>query len=205
VARDGRPTVGGIAGVRHLSRFGLNLLTFAPDRTVSNLATASGAVWDAAAGAGDAIEGGLSSGLATSGLGLLASRLTAAGGLLTVVTGGIMLVTGGSRRRRIVGGVQAAGGALQLAGFATAGTDLVVLGAAGMEVPPVGVALILAGTAITCGVALYQTWPTLSAAAAAAVRSAARGARDVAARARDAAGAAWDGARALASELPTPW
>jgi cell wall-associated NlpC family hydrolase len=205
VEHDGRVTVGGFAGVRHVSRLGLNLLALAPDRTVSNLATASGAVWDAASGASDAIEGGLSSGLATSGLGLWASRLTAAGGLLTVVTGGLMLATGSTRRRRIMGAVQATGGALQAAGFAAAGTDLMVLGAAGMEVPPVGVALILAGTAITCGVALYQTWPTLSAAGSALVRSAGRGARDVAGRARDAAGAAWDGARALASELPTPW
>ena len=116
-----------------------------------------------------------------------ASLLAAAGGLFTALTAR-------SRRGRILGGLQLAGGGLQAAGLATAGTDLIVLGAAGMEVPPVGVALILAGTALTAGVAAYQAWPTL--------RNAGGRAKDWVS---DRASAAWDGARSLVGSLPTPW
>jgi cell wall-associated NlpC family hydrolase len=204
-ASEGRVTVGGLAGVRHLSRLGLNALAMIPNRTVSAAASAGGSLWDVASGVAELGRGGLRSGLVASGTGLWASRLTAAGGLLAALAGGALLATGRTRRQRVLGGLQAAGGAAQVAGFAAAGTDLIVLGAAGMEVPPVGAALIVAGTTITCGVAVYQAWPAISSAGAAARRWAGRRVRALAGRARAAAGAVWDGARSLAAALPVPW
>ncbi len=204
-AGEGRLTLGGLAGVKHLSRLGLNALTLVPNRTVSAVAASAGAVWDTASGVEELVRVGLTSGFAISGPGLWATRLTAAGTVLTVLIGGAMLATGSSRRQRILGGLQAAGGAVQLAGFATAGTDLVVVGAAGMEVPPVGATLIVAGTIIMAGVALYQAWPVLSARGGAAARWARGKARRVVDAVRNTASAVADGARSLASAIPTPW
>jgi hypothetical protein len=202
---EGRSTLGGLAGVRHLSRLALSALALFPDRTVSAAASAAGSVWDVAAGVAELINGGLEDGMVATGGALWASRLTAVGGLLSAITGGVLLMTGRTRRQRILGAAQAVGGAVQVAGFATAGTDLIVLGAAGMEVPPVGAALIVTGTVITCGVVLYQSWPALSAAGGSAARWAGGRIGRAAGRVRSAAGAAWDGARSLASALPTPW
>jgi hypothetical protein len=202
---DGRSTLGGLAGVRHVSRLALSALTLFPDRTVSALASAAGAVWDLAAGVAELANGALEDGMVATGGALWAGRLTALGGLFSAITGGVLLLTARTRRQRIVGAAQAVGGAIQVAGFATAGTDLIVLGAAGMEVPPVGVALIVTGTAITCGVVLYQSWPALSAAGGSAARWAGRRISRAANGVRSAAGAAWDGARSLAASLPTPW
>ena len=204
-AGEGRLTLGGLAGLKHLSRLGLNALTLFPDRTVSALASVTGSVWDLSAGVLELVHGGLESGMAVSGAGLWASRLTAFGSLLTVIVGGLALATGSSRRQRILGGLQAAGGALQLAGFAAAGTDLMAAGAVSMEVPPVGAVLIVTGTAITAGVVLYQSWPVLSAAGGRALRSASHTAHEMAGAFRDAAGATIGGARSLISSLPTPW
>jgi hypothetical protein len=69
----------------------------------------------------------------------------------------------------------------------------------------VGAVLIVTGTAITCGVVLYQSWPALSAAGGSAVRWAGRRISRAARSVGSAAGAAWDGARSLAASLPTPW
>jgi len=190
----GRSPFGGFAAVRHLSRLGLNALTLLPNRTLDAIGSVAGTAWDTAAVAADLAAGGYREGFAFSGFGLWAARLTLAGSLLAAAGGLFTALTARSRRGRILGGLQLAGGGLQAAGLATAGTDLIVLGAAGMEVPPVGVALILAGTAITAGVAAYQAWPTLRSAGG-------RGKDWVSAR----ASAAWDGARSLAASLPTPW
>jgi len=190
----GRSPLGGFAAVRHLSRLGLNALTLLPNRTLGAIGSVAGTAWDAVAVAVDLAAGGYREGFAFSGFGLWAARLTLAGSLLAAAGGLFTAITARSRRDRIVGGLQLAGGGLQAAGLATAGTDLIVLGAAGMEVPPVGVALILAGTAITAGVAAYQAWPTL---------------RRIGSRAKswlsDRGSAAWHGARSLVGSLPSPW
>ena len=190
----GRSPFGGFAAVRHLSRLGLNALTLVPNRTVAAIGNVAGTAWDTAAVAADLAAGGYREGFAFSGFGLWAARLTLAGALLAAAGGLFTALTARSRRGRILGGLQLAGGGLQAAGLATAGTDLIVLGAAGMEVPPVGVALILAGTAITAGVAAYQAWPTLR-------NAAGRGKAWVS----DRGSAAWHGARSLVGSLPTPW
>jgi hypothetical protein len=190
----GRGPLGGFAAVRHLSRLGLNALTLLPNRTLGAVGSVAGSAWDTASVALDVAAGAYRDGFAFSGFGLWAARLTLAGALLAAAGGLATALTARTRRGRIVGGLVLAGGSLQAAGLATAGTDLIVLGAAGMEVPPVGVALILAGTAITAGVAAYQAWPTL--------RDAGRRARDWVS---DRASAAWDGARSIAGSLPTPW
>jgi cell wall-associated NlpC family hydrolase len=190
----GRGTLGGFAALRHLSRLGLNALTLLPNRTLGAIGSVAGSAWDAAAVAVDLAAGAYRDGFAFSGFGLWAARLTLAGALLAAAGGLATALTARSRRGRIVGGLMLAGGGLQAAGLATAGTDLIVLGAAGMEVPPVGVALILAGTAITAGVAAYQAWPTL--------RGAGRRTKDWLS---DRASATWDGACSIAGSLPTPW
>jgi cell wall-associated NlpC family hydrolase len=202
---EGRSTLGGLAGVRHFSRLALSALVYFPDRTVSAAASVAGSVWDLAAGVAELVNGGLEDGMVATGGALWASRLTAIGGLFSAITGGVLLVTGRTRRQRILGAAQAVGGTMQVAGFATAGTDLIVLGAAGMEVPPVGAVLIVTGTAITCGVVLYQSWPALSAAGGSAARWAGRRIGRAARGVSSAAAAAWDGAHSLAASLPTPW
>lgn len=193
-AAPGRAPLGGFAALRHLSRLGLNALTLLPNRTLGAVGSVAGSAWDAAAVALDVAGGAYRDGFAFSGFGLWAARLTLAGSLLAAAGGLATALTARSRRGRVIGGLMLAGGGLQAAGLATAGTDLIVLGAAGMEVPPVGVALILAGTALTAGVAAYQAWPAL--------RGAGRRARDWVS---DRALAAWDGARSIAASLPTPW
>ncbi|HEU0194342.1 MAG TPA: C40 family peptidase [Gaiellales bacterium] len=190
----GRNPLGGFAAIRHLSRLGLNALTLLPNRTLGALGSVAGSTWDVVAAAVDLAAGGYREGFAFSGFGLWAARLTLAGALLAAAGGLFTALTARTRRGRIVGGLELAGGGLQAAGLATAGTDLIVLGAAGMEVPPVGVALILAGTAITAGVAVYQAWPTLR-----------RAGGRVGGWLANRASAAWDGARSLAGSLPTPW
>jgi cell wall-associated NlpC family hydrolase len=202
---EGGSPLGGLAGVRHLSRLALSALAVYPDRTVSAAASTAGSVWDLAAGVAELVNGGLEDGMVVRGGALWATRLTAIGGLLSAITGGVLMATARTRRQRILGAAQAVGGAMQVAGFATAGTDLIALGAVGMEVPPVGAVLIVTGTAITCGVVLYQSWPALSAAGGVAARWTGRRIGSAARTVASAAGAAWDGARSLASALPTPW
>jgi cell wall-associated NlpC family hydrolase len=202
---EGRLTLGGLAGLKHISRLGLNALTLIPNRTVSAAASATGAVWDVSSGVTELARTGIQSGFVTSGPGLWASRLTLGGAVLTAFVGGLMLLTGRTRRQRVLGGLQAAGGVIQVAGFATAGTDLLAAGAVSMEVPPVGAVLIVTGTVIMAGVVLYQSWPALSAAGATAARWAGRQAARVGDRAGAAASAVADGARSLVSSLPTPW
>ena len=46
--------------------------------------------------------------------------------------------------------------------MATAGTELVTAGAASAEVPPVGLALIVAGATLLAGACLYREWGRLT-------------------------------------------
>jgi cell wall-associated NlpC family hydrolase len=201
----GRGAVGGFAGVHHISRLGLNAATLYPDRRVSTTGSVLGAAWDVGSSAMDVLADGLGSGLAVGGLGLWASRLTVLGGAVSLAFGGYALYEARTRRQRVVAAAQTVAGGLTVAGFATAGGELCALGAASMEVPPVGLTLLCAATVITAGVTLYQNWSAIRGAAAVAGSSASKLASRAASTVSDAAGAAVDGARSLVSSIPTPW
>jgi cell wall-associated NlpC family hydrolase len=138
----------GAAGLRTVARAGL--LVFAavlPEEWERDLSSATGSTWDAASAVGEMSDGGMP----LSAFGLWAARFTLAG---TVIFAGWALaaaVRARSRDERIVAGMQAAGYALNAGGVATAGAGLVTAGAATAEIPPVGLALCAAGSALLVG------------------------------------------------------
>src|SRR5262249_922934 len=95
-------------------------------------------------------------GLVVSGMGVWALRLNLIGGLISTIGFGAQAVTARTRRDRIAYTTLAVGSGLSTAGGATAGTTLIGLGGATAEVPPVGLALIVVGSALCAGAYLYQ-------------------------------------------------
>jgi hypothetical protein len=118
-----------------------------PEEWERDLSSATGSTWDAASAVAEMSDGGMP----LSAFGLWAARFTLAG---TVIFAGWALAAAArarSRDERIVAGMQAAGYALNAGGVATAGAGLVTAGAATAEIPPVGLALCAAGSALLVG------------------------------------------------------
>jgi len=164
----------GAAGLRTAGRAGLLVLSsFLPRAWERDLSSAAGSTWDAASAVAGMSEGGMPLGL----FGLWAARFTLAGSLIFA---GSSLVSGlrASRRDdRIVALTQAAGYGLNAAGITTAGTGLLTAGAATAEIPPLGLALCAAGSALLVGSYAYRYRSSIGRAAgraAGAVTGAAR-------------------------------
>ncbi len=164
----------GAAGLRTAGRAGLLVLSsFLPREWERDLSSAAGSAWDAASAAAGISEGGMPLGL----FGLWAARFTLAG---TLIFAGSSLLAGLRARRRddrVVALVQAAGYSLNAAGIATAGAGLLTAGAATAEIPPLGLALCAAGSALLVGSYVYRYRSSIAGAAgraAGAVTSTAR-------------------------------
>ncbi len=67
-------------------------------------------------------------------------------------------LTARRRRDRIWYGAQAASTLLTTAGAMTLGADLITGGVASAEVPPVGIALMLAGVIVLAGACIFREW-----------------------------------------------
>ncbi len=127
-------------------------------------------------------------------LGVL-SRLTAGlgivGGALTAVAGGIGLARARTTRGRI------RAGATMTSGLLVAGGGMLATGLLVGAVPPVGLALIAAGTAIYAGTLIYDHWDGIRSAAGTAVNMATSLPGRAATAARHAASAAADAVASL--------
>ena len=171
----------GAAGLRTAGRAGLLVLSsFLPREWERDLSSAAGSAWDAASAAAGIAEGGMPLGL----FGLWAARFTLAG---TLIFAGSSLLTGLRARRRddrVVALVQAAGYGLNAAGITTAGAGLFTAGAATAEIPPLGLALCAAGSALLVGSYVYRYRSSIAGAAAAPPARDERGAHHRARRAR---------------------
>jgi len=198
----GRMSVQAAAALRNVLRFGITgAAAFLPNPHWQNLAALVGAVWDGVGSAVAVADGGFS----LSGASLWAARLTTPFGL--GFAGLFAWQAWAARRRedRIWYAAQAASSALAAAGAMTAGADLVAMGAATAEVPPLGAALMLAGVTVLAGACAYRERHLISAGVRgvwSGVTGAARaGAGWVGGKATRAAGAVVDAGRALADAV----
>jgi len=141
----GRIAFQGAAGLKTGLRAGvLVLANVLPREWERDLSAAAGSTWDAAEAVAGVAEGGMPLGL----FGLWAARFTLAG---TLILAGFSFLAARRARTRdefVFAMAQGAGYGLTAAGLATAGTELVMLGAATAEIPPLGMALCAAGSAI---------------------------------------------------------
>jgi hypothetical protein len=143
----------GAAGLRTAGRAGLLVASsLLPRAWERDLSSAAGSAWDAASALAGISEGGLPLGL----FGLWAARFTLAGTL--IFAGSSLFAARRAARRddRVVALVQAAGYGLNAAGIAAAGSGLLTAGAATAEIPPVGLALCAAGSALLVGSYAYR-------------------------------------------------
>ena len=83
--------------------------------------------------------------------------------------------------------------------MATAGADLIGIGAASLEIPPVGVGLIVTGGLLVAGAYAYREWGWLT--GGGAVRELRTGVRWARAKATRAAGAVVDAGRSVVDAL----
>ena len=135
----------GAAGLK--TGFRVGLLVFAsvlPQEWERDLSAAAGSAWDAAEATAGAIDGGLPLGP----FGIWAARFTFAGSLLFTISS--LLAARRSTRREdwVFHVAQGVGYGLNAAGIATAGSGLLGAGAATAEIPPLGLALCAAGSAV---------------------------------------------------------
>ncbi len=194
----GRVPVQAAAGVRNLGRFGLTgAATFAPNRHLQDASTFAGAVWDGTEILIRAVGGGV----VFDGPSLWVARGTILVGLLFAGLYGWQAYTSRRRADQIWYGGQALSAGLTSIGAMTAGTDLLVLGAGSAEVPPVGVALIVAGAVILAAVCVYREYGWLTGRVHAGAALARRGLGWARGTATRAAGAAMDAGRSVASAL----
>ena len=146
-----------LAGVSHLGRFGLTILSTVLPGDEGELAGFAGSVWDAVDGFAGAYAEWGGAGLALGRWGLLAARLNVIGGALSTGVFGYQALTAGRRRDRIGYGLEAVGSGVATAGLLTAGSGLVPLLAVGaVAVPPVGLAAIGVGATLICAGYLYR-------------------------------------------------
>jgi cell wall-associated NlpC family hydrolase len=149
-----RLSVQAAAGFRNVVRFGLTgLAAFLPNRHLQDAAMFAGAVWDGVRSAQT-----LADGFPLGRWSLFATRVATAVGLVYVGVFAWDAFTARRRRDRIWYAAQAASTLLTTAGAMTAGADLITIGAASAEVPPVGVALMLAGVLLLAGACVYREW-----------------------------------------------
>lgn len=177
----------------HIGRGGLTVVSaFAPDRRIADLASFAGAVWDGtAAVAAIASRTPPQMGVLTR----VAGGLGIAGGFLTALVGGVGLARATTTRGRVRSGAMMASGLLVAGGGMLAGGVLIA------AVPPVGLALIAAGTAIYAGMIVYDHWDGIVAGARAAAGAVTGAARRAASAARRVAGAAGRAASAVGDAI----
>jgi hypothetical protein len=143
----------GAAGLKTGFRAGLLVFASAlPREWERDLSAAAGSTWDAAEATAGAIDGGIPLGP----FGIWAARFTLAGSLMFVVSS-LMAARRATRREDWVFHVaQGVGYGLNAAGLATAGSGLLAAGAATAEIPPLGLALCAAGSAVLVASYAYR-------------------------------------------------
>jgi len=135
----------GAAGLKTGFRAGvLVLANVLPREWERDVSAAAGSTWDAAEAVAGVAEGGMPLGL----FGLWAARFTLAGTLLFAGSSFLAARRARTRDEFVFAMAQGAGYGLTAAGLATAGTELLMLGTATAEIPPLGMALCAAGSAI---------------------------------------------------------
>ena len=188
------------AAVRNAGRVGLTAASLIPGDT-GDLAGMAGSAWDAAEAGVDAVQLWGTDGLALSGFGLLAARISLLGNAFAAVTYGWQAYTARRRRDRIGYGLQSAGSGLMAAGMVVG----VVVGTA---IPPVGLALIAVGAGIVVAGYLYRHpgWVTTVAGVGGRALDLAWRVETAPVRAAvSAGGSVADTARSVISSIPTPW
>ena len=196
------------AALRTAARLGVTFAGLVLPGTWQAAAAVTGSVWDALSAVRDLVEVAGEGGLVVAGMGVWALRLNLIGGVISTVGFAVQAVMARSRRDRIADAALAVGSGLTTVGVATAGTSLIGLGGATLEVPPVGLALIAVGSLLCAGAYLYQN-PQLcrrlvnagSRALDLAWRVQTTPVRAAVSVASDAASKA----RSLVESLPTPW
>jgi cell wall-associated NlpC family hydrolase len=188
----GRVSLQALEGLRNLLRFGVSgIAAFIPDPHLRDVAQFITVVWDTVAF--------VRSGLELSGWSLWAARLGVPVGFAFGLSYLWKAYTARRRSDRIWYGLQAAGNILMSVGVATAGADLLAAGAASLEIPPVGVALIVTGGLLLAGACAYREWGWLT--GGGAVRELRTGVRRARAKATRAAGAVVDAGRSVVDAL----
>jgi hypothetical protein len=141
----GRIAFQGAAGLKTGFRAGvLVLANVLPREWERDLSAAAGSTWDAAEAVAGVAEGGMPLGL----FGLWAARFTLAGTLIFAASSFLAARRARTRDEFVFAMAQGAGYGLTAAGLATAGSGLLWAGAATAEIPPLGLALCAAGSAI---------------------------------------------------------
>ena len=188
----GKASAQALAGIGNLLRFGLTgIAVFIPDPHLKDVAQFIGAVWG--------IVASLRSGLEVSGWAVWGARLGALVGLFFGLRCLWDAYTAARRADRIWYALQGTGDILMSVGVATAGADLIGIGAASLEIPPVGVVLIVAGGLLLAGASAYREWDWLT--GGGALREARTGVRWARAKATRAAGAVVDAGRSVVDAL----
>jgi NlpC/P60 family len=181
-----------LAGIGNGLRFGLvGVAAFIPDPHLKDVAQFINAVWGTVAF--------VRSGLELSGWSLWGARVGTPLGFAFGLWYAWDAWRARRRAERIWYGLQAAGDILMSVGVATAGADLVGIGTASLEIPPVGAALIVTGGLLLAGACAYREWGWLT--RGGAVRDARTGLRWARAKATRAAGAVVDAGRSVADAL----
>jgi cell wall-associated NlpC family hydrolase len=166
----GRMGFQGAAGLRTVTRAGLvGLATVLPQRWERDLSSATGSTWDAI----DAVAGAAHGGMPLGPFAIWAARFTLAGTLLFGASSFLAARRATRRDDWLVAVVQGAGYGLNAAGLATAGSGLLTAGAGTAEIPPVGLALLAAGSTLLVVSYAYR-YRSAIAGAARAVGNAAR-------------------------------
>jgi cell wall-associated NlpC family hydrolase len=188
----GKVSLQALEGLRNLLRFGVSgIAAFIPDPHLRDVAQFMTVVWDTVAF--------LRSGVEISGWSLWAARLGVPVGFAFGLSYLWQAYTARRRSDRVWYGLQAAGNILMSVGVATAGADLLGAGVASLEIPPVGVALIVTGGLLLAGACAYREWGWLT--GGGALSEARTGVRWARAKATRAAGAVVDAGRSLVDAL----
>jgi len=198
-----------VGAIEHVSRFGLTALgALLPDPGWRDAANLVGSAWDAAAASLDLARVAGTAGLALSGVGLWAARLSALGGALSAGLFGMQAWRARRTRDRVGYGLMAAGSLATTAGLATAGGSLIALGAGASVIPPVGLGLMAVGAGLCAGGYLvrHPEWCHRALGVAGSALDMAWRVQTAPVRAAASVGAAVaDGVRSIASSIPTPW
>jgi hypothetical protein len=175
----------GAAGLRTIGRAGVMVLSSAlPREWERDAASAAGSTWDAGSALAGMADGGLPMGV----FGLWAARITLLGTLLLAGSSFLAARRAATRDERVMAVAQMTGYGLTAAGLATAGPGLVTAGVATAEIPPLGLALCAAGSAIIVASYAYRYRSAL----VRAVRAPVDAVEDVASAARSTVRAALD-------------
>jgi cell wall-associated NlpC family hydrolase len=188
----GKASAQALAGIGNLLRFGLTgIAVFIPDPHLRDVAQFIGAVWG--------IVASLRSGFEVSGWAMWGTRLGALFGLFFGLRCLWDAYTAARRADRIWYALQGTGDILMSVGVATAGADLIGIGAASLEIPPVGIVLIVTGGLLLAGACAYREWGWIT--GGGAVRELRTGVDWARTKATRAAGAVVDAGRSVVDAL----